>query len=203
MHLGPRLRSFLFWAIFAGNLLGALYGFLFFYWQQLLATPLPFIIFIPDCPLFALLFAISMLLVRYAPGRFGLFNFLTFAGMLKYGFWTVWVLTIYRPFYASTPDAAFMSTLLLAGHVLLFFEAFLLASLVRVQPIHVAPILGFMLLSDFMDYFAGLHPTMPSSSLPEMFVLTVAMSLVSVLGGYIILRRAERPLLPILSAAQN
>lgn len=200
MHLGPKWRNFLFWAIFAGNFLGALYGFFFFYWQQLLTTPLHLIIFVPDCPLFALFFAISMLLVRTRVDAewAHLFNFLTFAGLLKYGFWTVWVLTNYHAYYAQSPEQAVLSTMLLIAHVFMFFEAFLLPSLVRVHPLQIAPVLGFMLLSDFLDYFGGLHPAMPDSSLPFMFTFTVAMSLVAVLGGYIVLRRAERPALPIL-----
>jgi len=201
MNLGPRTRSFLFWLIFILNVLGALYGFIFFYWQQLLTTPLHLLIFTPDCPLFALFFAISMLLVRYGvKNEFAqLFNFLTFAGALKYGFWTVFVLMAYPEFYYATSLQAVLSTLLLLGHVGLFFEAFLLPSLVRVKAWHLVPVLGFMLLNEYSDYVLLTHPLVPYYALPFLFILTAGASLLFTLGGYWILKTAKRPLLPILS----
>jgi len=196
-----KLRDSLFWLLFLANLGGALYGFIFYYGPVLLSAPPSLLIFIPDCPLFALLFALSMLAVRYAPGRFNLFNFLTFAGCLKYGFWTVFVLTFFKSFYAPTPEDVPLAAMLVVSHIFLFFEAFLLASYVRPKLWHVLAVLSFMLLSDSVDYLLGAHPPIPSGSLPLMFQLTVAMSLVAVLGGYLILRRAERPLLPLLEQA--
>jgi len=202
MHLSQKTRDILFWLIFLANMGGAIYGFTLFYGQQLLSTPLPLWPFTPDCPLFALLFALSMLVVRSGmKGAFAtLFNYLTFAGALKYGFWTVFVLTYYRPFYTVTPMQTALSTMLAVSHVFLFFEAFLLASYVRPKPWHLAALLGFFLLSDWSDYVWLTYPPVPEYALQLLFPLTVAMSLVAVIGGYLILRRAKRPLLPILQA---
>ncbi|MFA6035413.1 MAG: DUF1405 domain-containing protein [Candidatus Micrarchaeia archaeon] len=198
--LSPRIRNLLFWVLVLGNLLGALYGFTLFYGAQMLASPAWQWPFIPDCPLFSLLFAISMLLLYTGVrGRLAtLFNFLTFVGCVKYGFWTVFVLTYYRPFYTDTTAQLFLSTLLLVSHIVLFFQAFLLASYVRPKPWHLAAVLGFMLLSDLSDYSWLTHPWLPGESLALLFPLTVAMSIIASIGGYFILRRAERPLLPLL-----
>jgi uncharacterized membrane protein YpjA len=201
MQLSKRASNLLFWALVIGNLLGALYGFTLFYGGQLLSSPAWLWPFIPDCPLFSLLFAFSLLLVRYAPGRFNLFNFLTFAGCIKYGFWTVFVLTYYKPFYAYSPFTTTMSTMLAASHIFLFFEAFLLASYVRPKAWHLGAVLGFFLLSDWSDYVWMTLPPVPQSALALLFPLTVAMSLFAAIGGYFILRRAERPLLPLLEQA--
>jgi len=197
--------SWLFWPVFAANMIGAFYGFFFFYPSQLLSSPLYLWPFIPDCPLFALLFAISMILVRTGArhGLAHLFNFLVFAGSLKYGFWTVFVLVSYPEFYASTALGAFLSTALTLAHIGLFFEAFLLASYVRPRLWHVAAVLLFLLLSDYADYVWLTHPPIPSYALRLLFPLTIAMTLFFTLAGYWVMRNARRPLLPILAPSSS
>jgi uncharacterized membrane protein YpjA len=104
--------------LIAANLIGAAYGFVFFYgpslWQTAFTQPwlLPFI---PDCPLFTLLVAIAFVGV-YTKTESKALNFLALAGALKYGFWTVFVLLFYGGFY-------FQQNSLL--YTLLFFSLFL------------------------------------------------------------------------------
>ncbi len=199
MSLSPSTRNLLFWALFLANLGGFLWGVLFFYPEQLAQTSPLLLLFVPDCPLAALLFAAALLLVRFAPGRFGLFNFLTFTFCLKYGFWTVFVLGAYFADYSPTSFAALMSVLLILSHIFIFFEAFLLASLVRVKTWHIMPVLGFMLLSDYSDYVWLTHPSVPPSALPLLFPLTVAMSIFFTLASYWVLRNAKRPLVRLMA----
>ncbi|VVC03177.1 Uncharacterised protein [Candidatus Burarchaeum australiense] len=200
MKLTAPVRNALFWLIFLLNVGGFIYGTFFFYPAQLAQTPLYLLLFVPDCPLFSLLFALSMLLVRFAPRRFDLFNFLTFAGCLKYGFWTVFVLTAYPEFYYPVGLGALLSALMLIlAHMGMFFESFLLASFVRVKPWHLVPVLGFFLLSDYSDYVLLTYPAAPTYALPLLFPLTVLMSIFFTLGGYLILRGAKRPLVRLLA----
>ncbi|MDO8339715.1 MAG: DUF1405 domain-containing protein [Candidatus Burarchaeum sp.] len=197
--LSPAARNLLFWALFWVNVLGFLWGTFFFYPEQLAQTSPLLLLFVPDCPLAALLFAAALLLVRFAPGRYDLFNFLAFVVSLKYGFWTVFVLTAYPEFYSATPLQALMSDALIVAHVWLFFQAFLLASLVRVKHRYLVPVLGLMLLSDYSDYVWLTHPSAPDYALPLLFPFTVAMSVFFTLAGYWVLRKAKRPLLPLLA----
>jgi len=199
MSLSPSTRNLLFWALFLANLLGFLWGVLVFYPEQLAQTSPLLLVFVPDCPLAALLFAAALILVRFAPGRFNLFNFLAFAFCLKYGFWTVFVLNSYFGDYSPTPFAALTSIFLILSHIFIFFEAFLLASLVRVKPWHIVPVLAFFLLSDYSDYVWLTHPSVPPSALQLLFPLTVAMCIFFTLAGYWVLRNAKRPLVRLMA----
>ena len=203
MHLSPAVRNMLFWLLVWVNALGFLWGVLAFYPEQLAQTYPLLLPFVPDCPLAALLFAAALLFVRFAPGRFNLFNFLAFTFSLKYGFWTVFVLTSYVEFYYSTPFLAAVNTFLLISHVWLFFQAFLLASLVRVKRWYLAPVLGFMLLSDYADYVLLTHPPVPQYALPLLFPLTIAMSIFFTLAGYRVLRNAKRSLISLVEPARR
>jgi uncharacterized membrane protein YpjA len=167
----------LLWLLIAANLVGAAYGFFFFYggtlWQTFFERPwlLPFV---PDCPLFSLVAALAFIALYLKEKSPGL-NFLALAGALKYGFWTVFVLLLYGGFYFQ--QNPFLYSLLFWAHVGLFFEAFLLAGKSTRKLNVVLPVLGFLLLSDLADYVWQTHPPLPAEGVGFMFGASVLMTL--------------------------
>ncbi|MEM3030861.1 MAG: DUF1405 domain-containing protein [Candidatus Micrarchaeia archaeon] len=192
-------HEILFWLVFVANLAGAGWGFIYFYGDQLAATPFWLWPFVPDCPLYALLFAIGMLVARTMRGVLAdFFLFFTFAGSLKYGFWTVFVLTAFAPWYFA-PQTAVMYAVLFVSHVGLFGEALLLLpGLFRVRAWFLPAVLGWFLLHDYSDYFLNTHPPLPHEALGFVLVVTVGMSVAFALAAHAIAKEAKRPALPLL-----
>lgn len=157
------------------NFIGSVYGFIFYYGKQLLQTSFHLWLFVPDCPLFSLLMALSLFLILIKKESSFLF-FFTLAGSLKYGFWTVFVLLYYNLFYFS-PENLFLYSVLLISHVFLFFESFLLIKKIRFKLFYLIPVLVFFLANDFSDYFFNTHPPIPLTELNFLFYFTFFSSL--------------------------
>lgn len=177
----------LLWLIFLGNLIGAVYGFVFYYGKQFFVTPLHLWLFVPDCPLFSLLFALAILLIILKKENSHYF-FFTLIGSLKYGFWTVFVLLYYNWFYFSGQNS-FMYSVLLITHVFLFFEAFLLIKKIKFKLSYLIFPLVFFLANDLSDYFLNTHPPLPLTELNFMFYLTLISSLFFVLTAFLLVKK--------------
>ena len=193
------LHLILFWFIIAANLGGAAFGFFVYYAEQFSVTSPLLWVFVGDCPLYALLFAVA-LYFRAAPRpeqlkrRFSrmpdlsVLWFLVFVGAMKYGFWTVFVLATYSQFY-FTPESGLMYTILFGSHLFLMFETMLLVGKVRVSEIFLPVSLVWFLVNDLSDYLLGTHPPLPGQALGFMFPASMAMSVVFTLLAYLILVR--------------
>lgn len=152
---------------------GSLYGF-YWYREQLAATPLKYWLFVPDCPLATLLFAVALWLI-YRGRESDPFTVLTLFGLVKYGFWTVFVLELY---WRTGGPLVFADFALFISHLWMVAEAlaFIPSSVRRLQSAGVA--LVWFLINDYMDYGIGLYPTLPN---PEFLPLIRAVSLFSTL----------------------
>ncbi|MFH1225066.1 MAG: DUF1405 domain-containing protein [Candidatus Diapherotrites archaeon] len=182
----------LFWLVLAANLIGAAYGFLFFYGTQLSSTNPLLWVFVADCPLYALLFAACLLLLR-AGRNPQWFLFLVSAGAVKYGIWTIFVLLYFPQFYFA-PAAALLYFSLLIAHLGLLAEPMLFAGRVAVSKSCPAIALAWLLLNDFADYALALHPPLPQGSEPFMAAATVAMTLASCAPVFLLFRAFKRPI---------
>lgn len=193
------VRRILFWFIVLANMVGSVYGFVFFYGEQFLATSPLLWVFVADCPLYALLFGLAFLFRGEAkPGTlkawFGevpdlsLLWFVAFVGAMKYGFWTVFVLSAYSGFY-FTPELSLLYSVLFISHLFMLFETMLLVGKIRVKDWFLFAGAGWFLLNDLSDYLLGTHPPLPESALGFMFPATVGMTLVFSMLGYLILTR--------------
>lgn len=162
--------------IILGNLIGTIYGFVFYYGPKLIQTPLHLWLFVPDCPLFSLLVAISFLLILLKKES-SLVFFFTVVGALKYGFWTVFVLLYYNNFY-FTPENSLMYLVLLIAHIFLFIESFVLIKKIDFKFFYLVPVLVFFLANDFFDYLFNTHPSLPLTELNFVFYFTLITSLI-------------------------
>jgi uncharacterized membrane protein YpjA len=124
--------------------------------------------FVPDCPLFSLLFvpALALTLVKRPAPRY---NAWVAFGLIKYGIWTVFVWVLY--WVNSGGHFTVESVAMSLSHLGMILEGFLLLSFARTQPIQgvkgatemdwltVTLCVAWYGLSDWMDY--GVFQTYP------------------------------------------
>lgn len=179
-------RPWLFWAVFIANLFGAVVGGIYWYGPMLITTPLIFYLFVPDCPLSALLFAIALLGIKYNR-RWYLFYTLTAFACVKYGLWTV---GYWMHDWGNGGMVEPISVMLFLSHVGLFVQGLLLlpyatrASLLG----RIAVILWFM-LSIYVDYQLRYHPPL-GPHVSQDYAMWLAGGLTAMLGtGLLLLPR--------------
>ena len=160
------------------NIAAVLIGF-FYYGDQLAQTALPLLIFVPDCPLYVLLF----ILVALKLVRNDAFSFLVSVGMVKYGLWTVFVLLYYWGFY-SQPAFLLTTVVFIAGHLGMAAEGLAILPKKRIGSLALAAIIGWFLLNDYADYSLGTVPPIPREGLALVAALTITASFAIPLAFY-------------------
>lgn len=135
---------------------GALYGFKW-YEGQILQLPVYTWPVVADSPLSTLFFGVYLSALALGKRLSGLEALASFS-MLKYGCWTVIVLTQYMWGHGILEFEACHLTLSHFGMVL---EALLFQLRYRASPRWVLAVLTWSLFNDWADYGLGLHPTLP------------------------------------------
>ncbi len=147
-------------ALIVFNLLGAVWGFIW-YWSQLADTPWYLLIFVPDCPLQALIFAIFLKVYPFRTRATTAYEdflvWLAVLGAIKYGLWTEIILgqAIVANSYSTDTLILFASHFGMTLEGLIYFPR----GKRRFRPI-IAVSLWF-LANDGCDYFLGTHPVLP------------------------------------------
>jgi uncharacterized membrane protein YpjA len=182
-------KSVFTWILILVNVAGFLFG-MYYYWPQLSGTPVGYWLFVADCPLFVLFFALILLF----DVRDNFWNVFVSVGLLKYGLWTVFVILLsWNAFIAWNPV---MYPLLLVAHLGMALEFVFL--LPRMRPsfdaIRTIPI---FLLLDYFDYYKGLHPSLPTGTpLTTVIAFSVGSTLILplILAQAILYYQDHRPL---------
>lgn len=177
--------------VIAANAVGALYGFVFYYGEALKSVNPVLAVFVPDCPLYALLFAVALALMCLGR-RLNLFYFLVFIGALKYGFWTMFVLVKYSDYYFT--QNSLLYSILFVSHLGLFLETVLLLGKITLKKSHLPIALVWFLMNDLADYVLKTHPPLPEEALQYMFIATVLMSLFFCGLSFFLVKRIKRPI---------
>lgn len=142
------------------NLGGFLFG-LYYYWQQLSVSPSWLWIFIIDCPLYALLFAVICFRHLKKAGVPRWLYYLTAVGLIKYGLWTGLVIWLHGEYFFST--APVMYAALFPLHIGMILEGIVLVPWYRIRGWHLPAVLSWFLLNDWLDYFRGTLPLIPDT----------------------------------------
>ncbi len=180
---------------FAGWILAinAVFGTVGFYWYraQLPATPASLWLFVPDCPLYADLMALTLGLVLLRR-RQGWFETIVFLSLIKYGFWTVTALALH---WADGGAVTAEGVALFVGHAGMLAEGIVYSRRLPFGAREVAAAIGWFFLNDYMDYFQGTAPWLPNPA-HVVFVrpFTFALSGVIAVVGIVLLdkRRLRR-----------
>ncbi|SFG62505.1 Uncharacterized membrane protein YpjA [Desulfotomaculum arcticum] len=146
-------RSSLIWPIILINIAGSAYG-LYWYRAQLAGTPAHLWLLVVDSPLATAFFALALLLV-IAGRRPGLVVAAACATTIKYGLWTVGVITHY---WLTGGQFSAIEAMVWIYHLGLVLEGFIFLRKTPLPVYAVVGTAGWMALNDYMDYVRGLHP---------------------------------------------
>lgn len=166
--------------------INAVFGSLGFYWYryQLPATPVSLWLFVPDCPLYAVLMAVA-LASAIAGRRREWFETIVFLNLVKYGLWTVTVLALY---WAGGGAVTAEAALLFLGHLGMFSEGIVYSRQLAFRAREVAVGVGWLFLNDYVDYFQATAPWLPNPAhigfvRPFTFALSGAIASVAILAA--------------------
>lgn len=177
------------WALIIANFAGAVYGY-YWYAGQLAHTPFYLWPFTPDCPLFASLLALVLYLELRGKGS-GWLATITFLGLVKYGIWTVVVISAYG---LQGGDLLLEDYFLILSHFGMFCEGALLLALLTWRANWVLGATLFFVTWDWFDYVVGTYPYLPAANLlPLAHWLAVALTLfLTGFSWWQVLRRASQ-----------
>ncbi len=143
----------------------------FYYYRYQLADSEPWLwIFIPDCPLYTLLF-IVWYSVRLTGRKNHLFSLITATGLMKYGFWTIFVIALYRDYFLSYNFPLYASLFLL--HIGMAVESILILPEAGTKKWQIFAVLLWFLLNDYADYYLNTYPYIPVSFLDLIRNITI------------------------------
>ena len=126
-------------------------------------------IFIADCPFYAILFGVNvLLLLKGTPSK--LLSFISIIGNIKYGFWTIFVILISPAFPGNN--------LFILSHLLLIIEVVLFYNLFEFRVKHVIFALLWFLANDYLDYVVLLHPPVAESVLQQVGLFSIGCSII-------------------------
>mgnify|MGYP006281538283 CR=1 FL=1 len=182
-----RQREKLLYIILLVNLAGTLFGF-YYYLEQLQASPIYLWIFIPASPLATLFFATSIYLNSQERGR-GLLDALAFFGNLKYGLWTVFVLTYYSEIF-FTGNALPLYFFMLFSHLGMALQAFIVFYWQKMSYKHLGLAFAWFLLNDLIDYTMGTHTELYTQNVFPAEIAAYLLTLTGFLIGYIMIEKA-------------
>ncbi|WP_414836952.1 DUF1405 domain-containing protein [Candidatus Nanohalococcus occultus] len=160
------------------NLVGTAYGF-YFYADQLRETSILLWIFVADSPLSTLGIAAAVTLRKLGKQNRYLDAY-AFLANLKYGLWTAIVLLIYFQGFTSINSMG-MYLFLFFSHLGMALQAFLIEE-VDLKALTVVGM--FFVANDFLDYFFGVHPFIPSDNIVYAGLTAVFLTLIGLLAGW-------------------
>ena len=147
------------WILLAVNILGTIYGYIWYMWQLEITDPI-FIIFVPDSPTASLFFSIALfgwLINRH----FKLIEALALITLVKYGLWAV-VMNIWTQFESGS--IGFVGWMLVVSHFAMAVQALLYIPKYKFNWIHVLIATIWTLHNDVIDYVFGQMPIYHSLS---------------------------------------
>lgn len=150
-------------AVFAVNVLGTLYGYVW-YWDQLVDTyrehSLWMIVFVPDSPTASLWFTVSLGIVLFAPravhgGAAAWIAALGAVSSVKYGIWAVAMNAAVA--YQGEP-LVWEEWMLIASHTGMAVEVLLFIGLFRIRGVHLLGVMLLLFINDWLDYHVPIYP---------------------------------------------
>jgi uncharacterized membrane protein YpjA len=165
------------------NLLGSVSGF-FYYKYQLASSPMKFWAFVPDSPGSTLLFSLAVLLILLGRKK-DFISFLASASVVKYGFWTMFVIAFYSDYFLSPANRGFYYLMFLL-HFGMVVEPLFIAHTIEYKRYYAALSFLWLGLNDYFDYVLGMTP-LASFGFPDINtvgMVTFASSIAICLGLY-------------------
>lgn len=152
-------RRAIIFLLIIGNIVGAIFGFTWWYGEQLLRSPFYLWIIVAPCPVYASLFVVCflMILVRIKVHNFitQLLLFVTSTGLIKYGIWTVFFWLSFPMVSNSLP--LYIIFWLVVSHLVMAAESFILIKNIKTEhnSLFILLSLVWFLTNDFFHYWRG------------------------------------------------
>jgi len=146
-------RKWFIWILFIINVLGTVYGYIW-YGSQLSKTPAKFLIFVPDSPTASLFFVLvlgAFLLKRNWP----LMEALALVTLFKYGVWAVIMNLLTLSVLGSLHWTGYM---LIASHAAMGIQGILFTPYYRIKLWHLVIAAVWTLHNDVIDYVFFMMP---------------------------------------------
>jgi len=167
------------------NIVGSAWGYLW-YEDQLKATPIKYWLFVPDCPFATTLMSIVLILFLFGK-RNSTFELITYIALIKYGFWTVFVLSLDGLTGGQFTGETWM---LFFSHLGMVIQGFFFIRFLKIKVKDTFIVIPWMLFNDFMDYGVGVYLYLPNPNhLPIIIVFTVSLT---VIISVILLKRRKK-----------
>lgn len=194
-------NRYILWLLFITNLLGTVYGYIWYgnqlkyTWQEGLIWQL---IFVPDSPTASLFFTIALFLLLYPPRRMlgmlaqQLIEALAVVTSVKYGIWAVAII------FAGQWQGdvlVWQDWMLVVSHTAMAVEALLYVRLFHFRRAALAVAIAWTLINDTVDYTFGVYPWLPSvlqDDLGAVEIFTFSLTLFSGLLAWIAWRFARK-----------
>lgn len=196
------LKKIFLFLLVVGNIIGAVFGFTWWYGAQLKQAPWYLWLFTAPSPMYALFFVISAILILIKVKDsvwISLFYFITSVGLIKYGIWTI---IFWLTFSGAKELGMLMIAWLAFSHGMMALESSLLFHKIQLKKYRIPFVLvtlAFFLLNDYLNYTG---PTMmtkiaiPSWSIASTTAITL--TILSPFIVYIAAKKVRKPLFGLL-----
>jgi uncharacterized membrane protein YpjA len=141
--------------VFIINILGTIAGFFYYKWQ-LEITPKIVWAFIPDSPGSTFMFAIAVGLI-FLGRKVDALSYLASVAVIKYGFWTLFVILFYSDYFLSPGNRSFYY-LMFALHFGMIIEPVVLLHTINYRRIYPFLAIFWFGINDYLDYVGGYTP---------------------------------------------
>lgn len=195
------LNRTILWLLFICNLLGTIYGYIW-YGSQLDYTvqnyPLWLIVFVPDSPTASLFFTITLLFLLFEKslGRFLIprmvIEALAVVTSVKYGIWAV-AMIFGGAYYGNVLE--WEDWMLTASHLAMVVESLLFVRFFQLIPGIITVALAWTLLNDTVDYSYGVYPYLPGQleyHLTAVQNFTFILTVLSALAAWVAIKQARK-----------
>jgi len=163
-------RSFL-WLLFVCNLLGTIYGYIWYDAQLRWTVEVKagwMIPFVPDSPTASLFFTLALLYLLFPPPVHrgfikwsrSIIEALAVVCSIKYGIWATAII-IWGAIEGDT--LTWQSYMLMASHLAMAIEVLLYIRFFKVMKTTLALAFAWLLLNDTMDYTFSIYPWLPTT----------------------------------------
>ena len=172
----------------SANLLGTLFGF-YYYFEQLMNTPLYLWIFVPASPLATLFIAASIYLnINYRPVP--VLDALAFIGNFKYGLWTVFCLIYYFDIFFGANSTALYS-FMLVSHFGMFLQSFLVFKWRNINWFELGIDFIWFEINDIIDYSFGTHTELYTDYVYPAEIAAFSLTITGFILGLILIQKDQ------------
>jgi uncharacterized membrane protein YpjA len=166
------------------NILGSIAGF-FYYLPELRKHPFVFWVFIPDSPESTMLFSLAIFFILLGKKK-DFISFLASASVIKYGFWTMFVIAFYPSYFLSPPIRDFY-ILMFVLHLGMMVQPVFILHTIENKKWHAWLTFFWLGINDFFDYVLCINPLSSFPKIEKVGLITGISTLFVSFGLYFVI----------------